>query len=80
MACAPFVSGTLDILLTVYLTDSQEREGGSLSNANTSGNFSAVCQMIDSFQESPRTRSHLVDEFSLVCIEAINVGRMSRVS
>lgn len=42
----------LGMLLKVYyLTESPEREGGSLSNANTSGDFPAypvVCQMIDS--------------------------------
>ena len=87
LAYAPFVSGTLGMLLKVYLTESHEREGGSLSNANISGDFPAypvVCQMIDSvitvlgpdIQESPRTRSlvlNLVHEFSLEDDEGICV-------
>jgi hypothetical protein len=87
---APFVSGTLGMLLKVYLTESHEREGGSLSNANTSGDFPAypvVCQMIDSviivlgpdIQESPRTRSlvlNLVHEFSFEDDEGICVEAM----
>lgn len=68
LAYAPFVSGTLGMLLKVYLTESHEREGGFLTNANISGDFPVypvVYQMIDSvitvlgpdIQDSPRTRS-----------------------
>jgi hypothetical protein len=75
LAYAPFVSGTLGMLLKVYLTESHEREGGFLTNANTSGDFPAypvVCQMIDSvitvlgpdIQDSPRTRSLVLNLFT----------------
>ncbi|KAF8148271.1 clathrin-coated vesicle protein [Crassisporium funariophilum] len=87
LAYAPFVSSTLGMLLKVYLTESHEREGGSLSNSNTSGDFPAypvACQIIDSvitvlgpdIQESPRTRAlvlNLVQEFSLEDDEGICV-------
>ena len=87
LAYAPFVSGTLGMLLKVYLTESHEREGGTLSNSNVSGDFPAypvVCQIIDSvitvlgpdIQESSRTRAlvqSLVHEFSLEEDEGISV-------
>ncbi|CAA7266119.1 unnamed protein product [Cyclocybe aegerita] len=87
LAYAPFVSSTLGMLLRVYLTESHEREGGNLSNANTSGDFPAypiACQIIDSvitvlgpdIQESSRTRAlvqSLVHEFSLEEDEGICV-------
>ena len=38
LLAAPFVSGTLKI----YLTESQEREGGTLANANISGDLPAL--------------------------------------
>jgi len=37
LAYAPFVLGTLGMLLKVYLTESHDREGGSSPNSNTSG-------------------------------------------
>ncbi|KAF8904140.1 clathrin-coated vesicle protein [Gymnopilus junonius] len=87
LAYAPFVSSTLGMLLKVYLTESHEREGGSLSNSNVSGDLPAypiVCQIIDSvitilgpdIQESSRTRAlvqNLVHEFSLEEDEGIRV-------
>ncbi|PPQ91330.1 hypothetical protein CVT25_003770 [Psilocybe cyanescens] len=87
LAYAPFVSSTLGMLLKVYLTESHEREGGSLSNSNISGDLPAypiVCQIIDSvitvlgpdIQESSRTRAlvqSLVHEFSLEGDEGICV-------
>ena len=87
LAYAPFVSSTLGMLLKVYLTESHEREGGSLSNSNVSGDLPAypiVCQIIDSvitilgpdIQESSRTRAlvqSLVHEFSLEDDEGIRV-------
>ncbi|KAF8966949.1 clathrin-coated vesicle protein [Flammula alnicola] len=87
LAYAPFVPSTLGMLLKVYLTESHEREGGSLSNANISGDLPAypiVCQIIDSvitvlgpdIQESARTRAlvqSLVHEFSLEEDEGICV-------
>jgi hypothetical protein len=77
LAYAPFVSGTLGMILKIYLTESHEREGGTLANANISGDFPAypiACQIIDSvvtvlgpdIQESTRTRvlvQSLVNEF-----------------
>lgn len=77
LAYAPFVSGTLGMLLKIYLSESHEREGGTVANANISGDFPAypiACQIIDSvitvlgpdFQESTRTRTlvqSLVNEF-----------------
>ncbi|KAF9474335.1 clathrin-coated vesicle protein [Pholiota conissans] len=87
LAYAPFVSSTLGMLLKVYLTESHEKEGGTLSNANISGDLPAypiVCQVIDAvitvlgpdIQESARTRAlvqGLVNEFSLEDDEGICV-------
>ncbi|KAF9499159.1 clathrin-coated vesicle protein [Pleurotus eryngii] len=84
---APFVSGTLGMLLKIYCMDSHEREGGTLANANMSGDFPAypvVCQIIDAvitvlgpdIQESPRTRAlilNLVQEFSAEGDDSIRV-------
>ncbi|KAK7064864.1 clathrin-coated vesicle protein [Favolaschia claudopus] len=78
LAYAPFVSSTLGMLLKVYLMESHEREGGTLLNANLSGDcpaYPVVCQITDAvitilgpdMQESSRTRTlvlNLVREFS----------------
>ncbi|KAF8206326.1 armadillo-type protein [Mycena galopus ATCC 62051] len=78
LAYAPFVSSTLGMLLKVYLMESHEREGGTLLNANLSGDcpaYPVVCQITDAvitilgpdMQESSRTRTlvlNLVHEFS----------------
>jgi hypothetical protein len=77
LAYAPFVSGTLGMLLKIYLAESHEREGGTLANSNISGDFPAypiACQIIDSvitvlgpdIQESTRTSGlvqNLMNEF-----------------
>lgn len=87
LAYAPFVSSTLGMLLKVYLHESHEREGGTMTNANLSGDYPAypvVCQIIDAvtnvlgpdMQESPRTRTlilNLIHEFSLEDDEGICV-------
>lgn len=87
LAYSPFVSSTLGMLLKVYLLESHEREGGTLENANLSGDFPAypvVCQIVDAvitvlgpdMQESPRTTQlvlGLVHEFSLEEDESIRV-------
>ncbi|KAG6853042.1 hypothetical protein C0991_007298 [Blastosporella zonata] len=87
LAYAPFVSSTLGMLLKIYLTESHEREGGTLLNANLSGDnpaYPVVCQIIDAvisvlgpdMQESPRTRTlilNLVHEFSVEDDEGICV-------
>ncbi|KAG6857124.1 hypothetical protein H0H87_009256 [Tephrocybe sp. NHM501043] len=87
LAYAPFVSSTLGMLLKIYLTESHEREGGTLPNANLSGDnpaYPVVCQIIDAvisvlgpdMQESPRTRTlilNLVHEFSVEDDEGICV-------
>lgn len=87
LAYAPFVSSTLGMLLKVYLLESHEREGGTLLNANLSGDnpaYPVVCQIIDAvttvlgpdMQESPRTRTlvlNLVHEFSVEDDEGICV-------
>ncbi|RDB24443.1 HEAT repeat-containing protein 5B [Hypsizygus marmoreus] len=87
LAYAPFVSSTLGMLLKVYLLESHEREGGTLMNANLSGDnpaYPVVCQIIDAvitvlgpdMQESPRTRTlvlNLVHEFSVEEDEGICV-------
>lgn len=76
---APFVPSTLGMLLKIYMSDAHEIEGGTPSNANTSGDlqaFPVVCRIIDAIitilgpdvQESTRTRTlvlDLVQEFSL---------------
>ncbi|KIK61652.1 hypothetical protein GYMLUDRAFT_73165 [Collybiopsis luxurians FD-317 M1] len=69
---SPYVSKTLGMLLQVYSTDSHEPEGGSLSNANLSGDYPAypvVCQIIDAvitilgpdIQDSVLTRTLLLN-------------------
>ncbi|KAG6906802.1 hypothetical protein DXG01_012050 [Tephrocybe rancida] len=87
LAYAPFVSSTLGMLLKIYLTESHECEGGTLTNANLSGDnpaYPVVCQIIDAvisvlgpdMQESPRTRTlilNLVHEFSVENDEGICV-------
>ncbi|TFK38873.1 clathrin-coated vesicle protein [Crucibulum laeve] len=87
LAYAPFVPSTLGMLLKIYLMESHEREGGTLSNANVSGEcpaYPVVCQIVDAvitilgpdMQESPRTRTlilNLVHEFSLEDDEGICV-------
>ncbi|KAI5895636.1 ARM repeat-containing protein [Schizophyllum commune H4-8] len=84
---APFVSSTLGMLLKIYMMESHEREGGSINNANVSGEFPAypfVCQIIDAIitilgpdiQESTRTRTlvlNLVHEFEQEEDEGIRV-------
>ncbi|KAJ7205156.1 clathrin-coated vesicle protein [Mycena haematopus] len=87
LAYAPFVSSTLGMLLKVYLMESHEREGGTLLNANLSGDcpaYPVVCQITDAvitilgpdMQESSRTRTlvlNLVHEFSREDDEGIRV-------
>ncbi|KAJ6450153.1 clathrin-coated vesicle protein [Mycena sanguinolenta] len=87
LAYAPFVSSTLGMLLKVYLMESHEREGGTLLNANLSGDcpaYPVVCQITDAvitilgpdMQESSRTRTlvlNLVREFSREDDEGIRV-------
>jgi HEAT repeat-containing protein 5 len=84
LAYVPFISSTLSLLLKVYLSDSHEMEGGSLSSVNAGGAFPAyptVCQIIDAIitvlgpdiQESHHIRTlvlSLVHEFSLETDEA----------
>lgn len=84
---APFVPSTLGMLLKIYMSDAHEIEGGTLSNANISGDLQAfpiVCRIIDAIitilgpdvQESTRTRTlvlDLVQEFSLEEDEVILV-------
>ncbi|TFK25105.1 clathrin-coated vesicle protein [Coprinopsis marcescibilis] len=78
LAYAPYVTGTLGLLLKLYLKESHEREGGTLGNSNISGDspaYPVVCQMIDAIitvlgpdiQDSVRVRTlilNLVHEFS----------------
>ncbi|KAF5377759.1 hypothetical protein D9757_008083 [Collybiopsis confluens] len=72
LAYSPYVSKTLGMLLQVYSTDSHEPEGGSLSNANLSGDYPAypvVCQISDAvitilgpdIQDSVLTRTLLLN-------------------
>jgi hypothetical protein len=51
LAFSPFVSGTLGMLVRLYLLDSHEPEGGTLANANSRGNLPAyqvMCRIINS--------------------------------
>lgn len=87
LAYSPFISSTLGMLLKIYLMDTHEVEGGTLANANMSGDFPAypvVCEIIDAvitvlgpdIQESASTRTlvlNLVHEFSLEEDESIRV-------
>ncbi|KAF7309872.1 Clathrin-coated vesicle protein [Mycena indigotica] len=87
LAYAPFVPSTLGLLLKVYTMESHEREGGTLPNANLSGDYPAypvVCQITDAIitilgpdmQESSRTRTlilNLVHDFSLESDNSIRV-------
>ncbi|KAF9228616.1 clathrin-coated vesicle protein [Gyrodon lividus] len=79
LAFSSFVPSTLGMLLKIYMSDAHETEGGTLNNANTSGDqqaFPVVCHIIDAIitilgpdvQESSRTRTlvlDLVQEFSI---------------
>jgi hypothetical protein len=87
LAYGPHVSGTLGLLLKLYLMESHEREGGTLGNSNISGDnpaYPVICQIIDAIinvlgpdiQDSPRIRSlilNLVHEFSLEDDEGMRV-------
>ncbi|KAJ4473613.1 clathrin-coated vesicle protein [Lentinula aciculospora] len=72
LAYSPYVSKTLGMLLQVYSSESHEIEGGTLSNANLSGDYPAypvVCQIIDAvitvlgpdIQDSQKTRALLLN-------------------
>ncbi|KAF8841000.1 clathrin-coated vesicle protein [Paxillus ammoniavirescens] len=79
LAFSPFIPSTLGMLVKLYMSDAHETEGGTLNNANISGDlqaFPVVCQIIDAIitvlgpdvQESLRTRTlilDLVQEFSI---------------
>ncbi|THH07979.1 hypothetical protein EW145_g3009 [Phellinidium pouzarii] len=87
LAYAPFVSSTLAMLFKMYLLESHEPDGGTVSNANLKGSYpvyQVVCQLIDAviavlgpdIQESARTRSlilNLVHEFATELDEGICV-------
>lgn len=87
LAYGPHVSGTLGLLLKLYLVESHEREGGTLGNSNISGDcpaYPVICQIIDAIinvlgpdiQESVRIRTlilNLVHEFSLEDDEGMRV-------
>jgi len=72
LAYAPHVPSTLGMLFKVYMMESHELEGGSMTNANMSGDLPAyqiMCQIIDALiavlgpdiQESSRTRCLILD-------------------
>ncbi|KAF7335364.1 Clathrin-coated vesicle protein [Mycena sanguinolenta] len=88
LAYAPFVSSTLGMLLKVYLMESHEREGGTLLNANLSGDcpaYPVVCQITDAvitilgpdMQESTRTRTLVLNlcmqHFLMFAPEHVNI-------
>ncbi|KAL5476373.1 hypothetical protein ACEPAI_3473 [Sanghuangporus weigelae] len=67
LAYAPFVPSTLGILFKLYLPESHDPDGGSVSNANLKGShpvYQVICQLVDAvvavlgpdIQESERTR------------------------
>ncbi|TFY79847.1 hypothetical protein EWM64_g4165 [Hericium alpestre] len=69
---APYVGPTLGMLLSIYMLESHEPEGGSLANANAKGDLPAYqvsCRIIDAvisilgpdIQESTRTRQLILD-------------------
>ncbi|KAI5983848.1 armadillo-type protein [Pisolithus albus] len=78
LAFTPFVPSTLGMLVKIYMAEAHETEGGTLNNANLSGDLQAfpiVCRIIDAIitilgpdvDESSRTRSLVLDlvrEFS----------------
>ncbi|KAI6043108.1 armadillo-type protein [Pisolithus marmoratus] len=78
LAFTPFVPSTLGMLVKIYMSDAHETEGGTLNNANLSGDLQAfpiVCRIIDAIitilgpdvEESSKTRSLVLDlvrEFS----------------
>jgi hypothetical protein len=66
-----FIPSTLGILVKIYMSDAHETEGGTLNNANISGDlqaFPVVCHIIDAIitvlkpdvQESLRTSTLMV--------------------
>ncbi|KAH7927705.1 ARM repeat-containing protein [Leucogyrophana mollusca] len=87
LAFSPFVPSALGMLLKLYMSESHEAEGGTLNNANISGDlqtYPVVCRIIDAIitvlgpdvQDSPRTRTvvlDLVHEFSLEDEENVSV-------
>ncbi|KAH7905717.1 armadillo-type protein [Hygrophoropsis aurantiaca] len=87
LAFTPFISGVLGMLLKLYMSEPHETEGGTLNNANISGDIQAypvVCRIIDAIitvlgpdiQDSSKTRTivlDLVHEFSLEDQEDISV-------
>ncbi|KAH8115151.1 clathrin-coated vesicle protein [Phellopilus nigrolimitatus] len=87
LAYAPFVSSTLGMLFKIYLLETHEPDGGTVTNTNIKGNYpvyQVVCQLIDAviavlgpdIQESARTRNlvlNLVHEFATELDEGICV-------
>ena len=72
LAYSPYVTGTLGMLFKLYMLDTHEPEGGTLSSANQSGDlptYQVVCQIIDAvigvlgpeLQESVTTRTLVLD-------------------
>ncbi|EIW85333.1 clathrin-coated vesicle protein [Coniophora puteana RWD-64-598 SS2] len=72
LAFSPFISATLTLMLKIYLSEHHETEGGTLNNANMSGELQAspvVCRIVDAIitvlgpdmHESERTRTLILD-------------------
>jgi hypothetical protein len=72
LAYAPYVPGTLGMLLKIYVSPLHELEGGSITTSNASGDLPALqvaCQIIDAaitvlgpdIQEAWRTRTLILD-------------------
>ncbi|KIJ41885.1 hypothetical protein M422DRAFT_60390 [Sphaerobolus stellatus SS14] len=87
LSYSPFVAGTLGTLFKLYMLDSHEPEGGTLTSANQSGDlptYQVICQIIDAvigvlgpeLQDSMSTRSlvlNLVEELGNETEEGICV-------
>lgn len=81
LAYAPFVSSTLGMLLKVYVMESHEPEGGTVTNANMKGGYplyQVICRLLDAIvavlgpdlQESERTRNLVLDLNHVLLLES----------
>ncbi|KDQ17281.1 hypothetical protein BOTBODRAFT_106006 [Botryobasidium botryosum FD-172 SS1] len=72
LSYSPFISSTMVMLFKLYMLDTHEPEGGSISNSNLRGDlpvYQVLCQIIDAvigvlgpeLQDSTRTRTLVLD-------------------
>ncbi|KAG8826091.1 hypothetical protein FRC17_008413 [Serendipita sp. 399] len=86
LSYGPFISSTISLVFKIYALDTHEPEGGSVAQANASGDlpsYQALCRIVDGIistigpelQESTRTRGKIEDlVFELLRCEDETVG------